>query len=284
MSEPGLCKFVASLAVEGLAANSIRIYLAGVRHAQIERGGQDPQWGSMPRLGQVHRGVRRCRAEEGFKDRMRHPMSPDMLLKLRSSWEKRAGWDSIMLWAAVCMCYFGCTRAGEITAPERGSFDPRAHLTFKDVMVDNADKPRMITVTIKASKTDQFREGVLGWTGQKLCPVAAVLAYLVRRKEGPGPLFRFEDGRPLTRTRLVQEVKPALEEAGTSSAGISGHSFRIGAATTAAEHGVEDSAIKVLGRWRSNTFQRYIRRDRANLAGLVEKLAGGNPKVQEGHS
>ena len=25
-----------------------------------------------------------------------------------------------MLWAAVCLCYFGCTRAGEITAPERG--------------------------------------------------------------------------------------------------------------------------------------------------------------------
>ena len=179
------------------------------------------------------------------------------------------------------------TRAGEITAPERGSFDQRAHLTFKDVMVDNADKPRMITVTIKASKTDQFREGVdihLGWTGQKLCPVAAVLAYLVRRKEGPGPLFRFEDGRPLTRTRLVQEVKRALEEAGTSSTRISGHSFRIGAATTAAEYGVEDSAIRVLGRWRSNTFQRYIRRDRANLAGLAKKLAGRNPEVQEGHS
>ena len=63
MSEPGLCKFVASLAVEGLAANSIRIYLAGVRHPQIERGGQDPQWGSMPRLGQVLRGVRRSHAE-----------------------------------------------------------------------------------------------------------------------------------------------------------------------------------------------------------------------------
>ena len=123
VSEPGLCKFVASLAVEGLAANSIRIYPAEVRHAQIERGGQDPQWGSMLRLGQVLRGVRRCRAEEGFNGRVRHPMSPDMLLKLRSSWEKRAGWDSIMLWAAVCMCYFGCTRAGEITAPERGSFD-----------------------------------------------------------------------------------------------------------------------------------------------------------------
>ena len=288
VSEQGLCRFVTTLAVQGLASSSIRNYLAGVRHGQVERGGPDPQWGSMPRLGQVLRGIRRFRAEEGYKDRVRLPVSPEMLLKLRGSWEKRADWDSVMLWVAVCLCYFGCTRAGEITAPERGSFDPGAHLTFQDVVVDRADKPRKIKVTIKASKTDPFREGVdihLGWTGQKLCPVAAMLAFLVKRKEGPGPLFRFEDGRPLTRPRLVREVKRALEEAGASSTGISGHSFRIGAATTAAEQGVEDSTIKDLGRWRSNAFQRYIRRDRTNLAGLAGKLAMGKPEVGHvGHS
>ena len=123
----------------------------------------------------------------------------------------------------------------------------------------------------------------LGWSDQKLCPVVAMLAYLLKRKEGPGPLFRFEDGRPLTRQRL--EVKRALEEAGASSTGISGHSFRIGAATTAAEQGIEDSTIKDLGRWRSNVFQRYIRRDRASLAGLAGKLEIGKPEVgHEGRS
>ena len=152
-------------------------------------------------------------------------------------------------------------------------------------MVDNADKPRKISVSIKASKTDPFRVGVdihVGWTGKKLCPVAAIMAYLVARKDGLGPLFRFEDGRPLTRPHLVLEVRRALDEAGASSAGISGHSFRIGAATTAAEQGVEDSTIKDLGRWRSNAYQRYIRRDRANLAGLAEKLAREEPNAGQG--
>ena len=70
----------------------------------------------------------------------------------------------------------------------------------------------------------------------------------------------------------MREVKRALEEAGASSMVISGHSFRIGAATTSAEQGVENSTIKDMGRWRSNAFQRYIRRDRASLAGLAGKL------------
>ena len=153
-------------------------------------------------------------------------------------------------------------------------------LTFDDMTVDRAEDPTRLSIRLKASKTDQFREGTvihLGRTGQALCPVAAMLAYLVRRKEGEGPLFRFEDGRLLTRPWLVREVKESLEEGGVDSTGISGHSFQIGAATTAAERGVEDSTIKDLGRWKSNVFQRYVRRDRKKLAELSEKLAKVTP-------
>ena len=140
---------------------------------------------------------------------------------------------------------------------------------FKGIEVDNVAKPRMLKVSIKASKTDPFRKGevvYLGWTGKQLCPVAAILAYMTVREAGPGPPFRFKDGRPLTRPCLVSEVRLALEEAGTSSAGISGHSFRIGAATTAAERGVGDSTIKDMGKWRSNAYQRYIKTDQRGLA------------------
>ena len=286
MSEQGLCSFATTLAVEGLAGTTIKAYLAGVRHAQVERGWPDPHWGSMPRLGQVLKGIRSHRAEEGCRGRERRPVSPELLLQLRGGWQKKPSFDSTMLWAAVCMCFFGCLRAGEITAPERGCFDRRAHLTFRDVEVDNAEQPRKLKIRIKASKTDPFREGVdvyLGWTGQPLCPVSATVANLVRRKDGPGPLFRFEDGRPLTRPLLVRKVRAALEEAGASSAGVSGHSFRIGAATMAAERGVEDSVIKDMGRWRSNAFQRYIRRDREKLAGISKILAGTSGIEQGQH-
>ena len=53
----------------------------------------------------------------------------------------------------------------------------------------------------------------------------------------------------LTRQRFVTAVRTGLDKAGIDSSKYSGHSFRIGAATTAAQNGMEDSIIKTLGRW-----------------------------------
>ena len=41
---------------------------------------------------------------------------------------------------------------------------------------------------------------------------------------------------------------------------FNGHSFRIGAATTAASRGMEeDCIIKTIGRWESDAYQRYVK-------------------------
>ena len=43
----------------------------------------------------------------------------------------------------------------------------------------------------------------------------------------------------------------ALSDAGVDPSGYNGHSFRIGAVTTVARMGVNDSLIQTLGRWKS---------------------------------
>ena len=77
--------------------------------------------------------------------------------------------------------------------------------------------------------------------------------------EEVGTLFIFHDGSTLLRERLVSSLRQVLLDVGVSTAQYSGHSFRIGAATTAAELGVPDSLIKKMGRWKLSVFMHYIR-------------------------
>ena len=122
-----------------------------------------------------------------------------------------------MLWAAACMAFFGFLRVGGFTSPSIHSLDEKVHLSVADIFMDHPDSPSMVYVCLKQSNTDQLRKGVsivLGKTDQPpLCPVSAILSYLVVRGKAAGPLFVCENGHFLTRAHFVLEVKKALESA-----------------------------------------------------------------------
>ena len=120
--------------------------------------------------------------------------------------------------------------------------------------------PTCFRVNIKSSKTDPFRVGCVIYVGcgnSVICPVAALGNFLVLRGPSPGQLFCFADGRPLTRQQLSSMVQSILHSAGYHGSYL-GHSFQIGAATTAAAQRVPDHLIKALGRWSSDAYQQYI--------------------------
>ena len=93
------------------------------------------------------------------------------------------------------------------------------------------------------------------------------------RGTGRGPSFIFEDGRPLTRQQFIIALRGIFKEVGIDSCKYSGHSFQIGAATTAATKGLQDSLIKTLGRWESVAYQQYVRTPQAPLAAVSATLA-----------
>ena len=182
----------------------MKSYLAAVRHEQISLGLGDPHRGTMPMLEYVVKGLKKRTA--GRTSRPRQPITPQILRMLKMVWQSSASKDdAVMLWAAVCMCFFGFLRSGEVVAPAEADYDPAVHLSYGDVRVDDVGTPHYLEVRIKASKTDPFRKGIsvyLGRTDTDLCPVAAILGYMVRRGSQQGPFFMFQDGRFLTRDQL----------------------------------------------------------------------------------
>ena len=279
LSENQLCSFVAHLSELGLQHSSIKGYLSAIRHLQILGGMGDPFVASWPLLEYTLRGLKLRQAKcQTTRPKSRLPITPKIMRQLRESWESECSRpDNIMLWAACCTCFFGFLRSGEVTVSSFRDYDPEAHLSDGDVALNKVSDPSVVRVHIKASKTDPFRKGVfvfLGKSGNDLCPVAAISAYLAVRGRSPGPFFRFHSGEPLSRELLVKHVRAALKAKGFDESKYAGHSFRIGAATTAAAVGLEDSLIKTLGRWESSAYLAYVRIPREHLAAVSKRLVG----------
>jgi len=64
------------------------------------------------------------------------------------------------LWAACCIAFFGFLRIGEMVVPSNDAYDLCVHLNIFDVTVDNPERPTVLKICIKQSKTDPFWKGV----------------------------------------------------------------------------------------------------------------------------
>lgn len=147
----------------------------------------------------------------------------------------------------------------EYAAPSTTTYDPLRTLLLQDHSIRATE----LTISLKASKTDQFRSGqlvtVAGCTSP-CCPVQAMSAYLrVRQGSSALPLFLLESGQFLSRLGLTTTLRSLLASLGMPSTSYSSHSFRIGAATSAAVNGLPAWLIQHLGRWRSNCSSQYVR-------------------------
>ena len=267
VSENLLCSFAAFMADEGLAPQTVKSYLAAIRNTQLSLGLPDPrEQSSLPVLRRVLAGISRSRVGRGQPSRIRLPITAALLRDIGKE-----------------LAFFGFFRLGELLLVKQSDFNPRLHLAWGDMAVDNQQAPSMLKFHLKQSKTDPFGRGadiILGRTGCDLCPVAAVLTYAAARGSQPGPFFMTPAARPLTKQEFVSEIRKVLVRLGLPDHEYAGHSFRIGAATSAAMAGLEDSTIQLLGRWQSAAFLRYLRTPYERLASISATLASQSPSIR----
>ena len=281
-----LCCFAAFMAEEGLAPQSIKSYLSAVRNTQLSLGLPDPrEQSALPVLKRVQMGISRARLGRQQPSRVRLPITGQVLRRVKADLVQSGDPERTVIWAVCCVAFFGFFRLGELLLPSRDAFNPRLHLAWGDVAVDNARNPQMVRCHLKQSKTDQLGRGVdvvLGKTGADLCPVAAVLGYIALRGDQPGPFFLTPAKTPLSKSDFIGKFRAVLGRIGLPAEDYAGHSFRIGAATSAALAGVEDSMIQLLGRWQSAAFLRYIRTPHERLAAISRTLASTPAPTPQG--
>ena len=255
---------------KNLQDSSMKVYLSAIRSFHLINGFKDPLLDA-PRIPMAIRGLRRVKSITG-----RPPKSPITALVLHTLKPQLdiSKYNDVMFWAACCLAFFGFLRAAEFTTPPEG-FCKDIHLSVDSVTIDCFPLPNTVGVKLLRSKTDQFGKGctiVLARSDCAICPVAALMCYLRLRGPTKGPLFMHEDGAPLTRVNLNIRLQKVL-----SSAGWQGrytlHSFRVGAATTAAALGFPEHLIKALGRWNSDAYKVYIRLSAARLQAASRSLA-----------
>ena len=130
-----LCCFVAYMADQNLAPQTIKSNLAGVRNMQIALGLPDPrEQSTFSVLRRVQAGIRLGMVPP----RVRLPITPSLLRQIKQSWESTTHQDRLVLWAICCTAFFGCFRLGEILLETADVFDHRQHLAWGDVAVDES--------------------------------------------------------------------------------------------------------------------------------------------------
>ena len=237
LSDIILCCFVAYLHSLHLTPRTISLYVRSVHFSQVAHTGQDTDLTSFSQLHYVLRGVR-CQNPDSSRPR-RLPITPAILRLLRHAWSQRPiTHDQRMLWVACLLGFFVFLRSGEFTSLHGHN----CTLEFSDVVVDRRENLTYMTIGLQR-QTDHTGMGatiVISRTGDELCPVGAVLAFMAIRLDISGPLFVRANGSPLSREFLVQSVRTALAGTDLDTAGYNGHSFRIEAASTAAQAGLPD--------------------------------------------
>jgi hypothetical protein len=174
------------------------------------------------------------------------------------------GYLVMLLSAMFLLAFHACLRVGEMTVCNPDKPQHAIHLKDVSVRSGSSSGSKALQIILKHCKghtgEQPFTIVIPAHTsGSSTCPVRAVIQYLHARGQSTGPLFLFRNGLPVTGAFFRDRLRQCLLMIGLDPPHYKGHSFRIGAASTAAAAGLTDTQIQRLGRWSSDAFLRYIR-------------------------
>lgn len=168
----------------------------------------------------------------------------------------------LLLKALFLIAFHGFFRLGELVITSKIRVDfviQRSDVRF-EVVNNKLKHVQLILRHFKTISLGQPRFITLETSNNiHSCPVHALFQYLKHYRHLKGPLFQFLDGCPVSYSFVSRKLCEVIKFIGLDPKQYKGHSFRIGAATHAAQVGFSENAIQNMGRWKSDAVKRYIR-------------------------
>lgn len=141
--------FVSHLAQDGLAYQTIKVYLSAVHNFHITAGLHKEFVQQLtPRLEMVLRGIKKDKAGTATQSRL--PITIEIMAKLKDSFSRNpTDYNNIMMWAACSLAFFGFLWCSEFTVPSQQEYTPTDHLSLQDISVDSRKFPTLILTFLR---------------------------------------------------------------------------------------------------------------------------------------
>ena len=250
--------FIAHMHHKHMAASTICTYTTGIGYVNQLAGHYNPAQSFLIKklLAAVKRGSR--------SPDTRLPITPSILAKLVESlsFTTPCHYNRIMFKAMYLLACHAFLRVGEMTYNNSESnvlqlrdvqffqtrliHPSRLQLTFRSFKANYNIRPIVLSLEARESYSD-------------VCPVRSLYQFIELRGPQPGPLFCFPGIQYVSYSFFRETLSNSLSRSGLSPSRYKSHSFRVGAASTAATLGISDEQIQHMGRWKSLAFKSYIR-------------------------
>ena len=248
-----LSLFIAFLAQRGYKPSTISSYVSAIGYMHKIQGIQDPTGAFL--IIQLLKSLHKNNPSADT----RLPIDKQVLDKLiwALPYVSRSRFEICLFASMFALAFHAFLRIGEIT--KRSIKEENLHLLQLQNVQFDKDYFVLKFESYKHSQGKAFFLKVTKTKDGSSCPLKLLLRYLTLRGDAGGPLFCQQSGLPILRRDFDEFLRKALVFNKINPKSFKGHSFRIGAATSAAAQGLSENTIKQMGRWKSDAYMKYIR-------------------------
>jgi hypothetical protein len=249
-----LAIFIAYLHQRDYASSTVNTYISALGYSHRLAGVPDPTKAFF--ILEMLKGY----GKTGVRFDSRLPITVPILNRICNNCSNilESQYVACMFRSMCAIAFYAFLRIGEITATKRA---PEVLQLSQITKLSHQGSIAAIKVTLYDFKHHYNKSPISIEVSRQpdVCQVQTILDYINLRGTAPGPLFQHFDGAPVARSQFTNWLTKSVKCCGLDSTKYKGHSFRIGAASHAADFGYSDSQIRIMGRWKSDAFKKYIR-------------------------